>query len=119
MSDYFKFAHPLWMITLGTGLYSLILSVFAPQHFTLGYLGPLGRLATYLGIQYPGGVMALFVVTVILHVGETIYSWILCRRKALSSSATLKWMIQTFLFGFSSLMPLAAYNPHYKKTARD
>ncbi|KAK3608982.1 hypothetical protein CHS0354_008543 [Potamilus streckersoni] len=119
MSDYFRFTHPFWVITIGTGLYVLTLSVFSPQHFTLGYLGPLGRLSTYLGTHYPGGIMALFVVAVILHIGETIYSWILCRRKALSSGATLKWMIQTFLFGLSSLMLLTAYDPHYKKTAKD
>ncbi|XP_062619625.1 transmembrane protein 254-like, partial [Saccostrea cucullata] len=68
--------------------------------------GPLGQLGTYLGKNYPTVIKNMFYVTFAIHVGEAGYSVKVCRDKNLSSSATVKWCFQTFLFGFASLLRL-------------
>ncbi|KAK3094334.1 hypothetical protein FSP39_000407 [Pinctada imbricata] len=106
--NYFRFAHPGWMLTIGFGLYVLTLSTFTPQDIPV-YFGPIGSLGKYLGTNYPQGIRLLFWATVAAHVGEALYSLKLCRDRNLSGTATFKWVFQTFLFGFSSLMRLTEY----------
>ncbi|XP_071165183.1 transmembrane protein 254-like [Mytilus edulis] len=111
MSDnYFRFPKPVWVCTIGFGLYLLSASTFSPKSIP-SFLGPVGRFGAYLGETYPNGIFGLFVATVLIHAAESVYTVHLARERKLSTSATIKWTIQTFIFGFSSFLKLKAYRP--------
>ncbi|XP_061165589.1 transmembrane protein 254-like [Saccostrea echinata] len=103
--NYFRFAHIGWVIPISAGLTVLTWAYYDPEGIPWIF-GPLGQLGTYLGKNYPTVIKNMFYVTFAMHVGEAVYSVKVCRNKNLSSSATMKWCFQTFLFGFASLLRL-------------
>lgn len=111
MSDnYFRYPKPFWVATIGFGLYLLTASTFSPKSIPT-FLGPVGRFGTYFGETYPTGIFTLFIFTVLIHAAESVYTVHLARERRLNTVTTIKWTIQTFIFGFSSFLKLKAYKP--------
>ncbi|XP_022343729.1 uncharacterized protein LOC111136874 isoform X2 [Crassostrea virginica] len=84
-ANYFRFVNVGWAILISTGLAVLAWSYHDPEGIPWIF-GPLGQLGTFLGKTYP---------KVIKNID-----------KGLSSSATGKWFLQTFVFGFASFLQL-------------
>nr|KAF6459414.1 transmembrane protein 254 [Rousettus aegyptiacus] len=52
----------------------------------------------------------------LIHVGEALYSMVLCRSKGITNGrAQLLWFLQTLLLGIASLSILIAYRPKHRK----
>lgn len=103
--NYFRFVHVGWAILIGSGLAVLTWSHYDPDGIPWIF-GPLGQLGTYLGKTYPTLIRNMFYGTIAIHVAEALYSIKVCGDKHLSTSATIKWCLQTFVFGFASFLRL-------------
>ncbi|XP_055868326.1 transmembrane protein 254-like [Biomphalaria glabrata] len=112
--NYFSLPHPFWMLLISFGLWLLGASTFAP-HTIPEFLGPIGRFGVYMS-QFHNSLVGLCVITVILHTLEAAYAGKVCHDRELTSGATVKWVISTFFFGFSSLtLRLLPYKPDQKR----
>ncbi|XP_071086135.1 transmembrane protein 254-like [Haliotis cracherodii] len=111
--DYFVFPHPVLVVAILFGLWLLGISTFSPDRIPL-FLGPLGDFARHLGKNYPVVCLSLTVMTMVVHCLEAAYAEKLCIDKQLSMGASVKWTLQTLIFGFASLIRLKPYSP-YKK----
>ncbi|XP_033760292.1 transmembrane protein 254-like [Pecten maximus] len=108
--DYFRTASPFWTGLIGFGLVLLTMATFAPDKIPW-YLGKVGGLGRYMGTEKPELTWYLFLATIVIHVAEAAYAYMLCCRFDLTSSATKKWTFQTLLFGVASLSLLRKYKP--------
>ncbi|XP_041353016.1 transmembrane protein 254-like [Gigantopelta aegis] len=111
--NYFKLPHPFWIVSIAFGLWLLFMSTFAPYRIPC-YLGPVCWIGRYMGTQYPLVCKLLCLGTVIIHCLEAAYAELLCLDKQLSMSASIKWTLQTLMFGFASLIRLKDYSGHQK-----
>lgn len=80
-----------------------------PDSILLDYYGPLGKLGRHLAYNHHGLLQLILIGAVAAHAGEAIYARSISIKKGLTSSAANKWMIQTFLIGFPSLLVLVPY----------
>nr|XP_022343728.1 transmembrane protein 254-like isoform X1 [Crassostrea virginica] len=104
-ANYFRFVNVGWAILISTGLAVLAWSYHDPEGIPWIF-GPLGQLGTFLGKTYPKVIKNIYYGTIVIHVLEALYSIKVCSDKGLSSSATGKWFLQTFVFGFASFLQL-------------
>ncbi|XP_067669671.1 transmembrane protein 254-like [Haliotis asinina] len=111
--DYFVFPNPFLVVAILFGLWLLGISTFAPDRIPM-CLGPLGDFARHLGKTYPSVLLGLTVMTLVLHCLEAAYAEKLCIDKQLNMGASVKWTLQTLIFGFASLIRLKPYSPHKK-----
>ncbi|XP_055345640.1 transmembrane protein 254-like [Paramacrobiotus metropolitanus] len=103
---FFQMAEPRWMFTIAVGLGMLLWSWLAPSSIPGPYglyLGPVGMLGRFLGENFPHIVSSIVYVATFLHIGEALYAAKLCWDQRLTVGTSLKWVLQTFLFGFASL----------------
>jgi len=49
---------------------------------------------------------AIFAIAVVIHVAEGLYAVSRARKASMSGSACLLWFVQTFIYGFPSLLLL-------------
>ncbi|KAH9505405.1 hypothetical protein Btru_057185 [Bulinus truncatus] len=83
---------------------------FAPDTIP-DFLGPISKFGLYMS-QFHNFNVVLCVATVVLHTVEAAYAGKVCYDRDFTSGATVKWVISTFLFGFSSLLlRLLPYKP--------
>ncbi|KAJ8359871.1 hypothetical protein SKAU_G00163960 [Synaphobranchus kaupii] len=109
---YFKNPSLFWIATIGLSMGYYTCTVFWPEQMPFEMLGPLGSLSKYLlqnhyPLLYTGWWMAWLV-----HMAEALYSLKVCSDKGVDSlTARGLWFLQTFLFGFASLILLLKYRP--------
>ncbi|XP_058155301.1 transmembrane protein 254 isoform X2 [Dasypus novemcinctus] len=77
---YFQKASLFWLtvITLSMGYYTWV--VFWPQSIPYQRLGPLGPFTQYLVDNHPTLLRNGFWLAWLIHVGESLYAMVLCRR---------------------------------------
>nr|XP_058155300.1 transmembrane protein 254 isoform X1 [Dasypus novemcinctus] len=77
---YFRIARPLPLLVtvLGLGCYTWV--VFWPQSIPYQRLGPLGPFTQYLVDNHPTLLRNGFWLAWLIHVGESLYAMVLCRR---------------------------------------
>ncbi|CAL1545557.1 unnamed protein product [Lymnaea stagnalis] len=111
--NYFTLPHPFWMLIITFGIWLLLASTFAPDTIP-DILGPIATFGKYMS-QYHNLNILLCYITVILHCLEAAYAGKVCYDRDMTTSATVKWVASTFLFGFSSLaLRLLPYKPGRK-----
>lgn len=109
---YFKNPSLFWISVIFFSMGYYTCTVFWPEQIPFDMLGPLGSLSKYLlenhyPLLYTGWWMAWLV-----HVAEALYSLKVCSDKGVDSLPTRGlWFLQTFLFGFASLILLLKYKP--------
>jgi len=72
-------------------------------------LGGPGHRILYLRDNYLIQMRISFYVAILLHVFEAFYAHQLCKGMQLLNDVTMKWVIQTFIVGYSSLRHLINY----------
>ncbi|GFO49882.1 transmembrane protein c10orf57-like protein [Plakobranchus ocellatus] len=112
--NYFALPHPIWMIVIPFGILLLVVSTFQPDSLP-DFLGPLGSFAKLMGTQYNNICVLLCVFCAVAHSAEAAYAGKICHDRGMTTSATIKWVASTFIFGFASLLlRLVPYKPDYK-----
>ncbi|XP_007897415.1 transmembrane protein 254 [Callorhinchus milii] len=111
-SAYFKRTSLFWMVAVTATFGCFTVVIFWPQNIPYKHLGVIGSFLEYQVNNYYPYLYAGYRFAWFLHVLEALYSIKLCSDKRItSSSARLKWLVQTFLFGFASLQLLISYMP--------
>ncbi|XP_078284516.1 transmembrane protein 254 isoform X1 [Rhinoraja longicauda] len=113
---YFKRTSFFWMaVVTGTfGYYTLLM--FWPQSIPYKSLGLWGNLSKHLVDNYHPLLFTGYRLAWLIHVAEALYSIKLCSDKGITNSCTrIKWVLQTLLFGFTSLQHLLSYKPEQKE----
>jgi len=111
--NYFQSPHPMWWAIVPGGLYICFMSWYNPAYVqTMWYLGPVATLAHHLGTQYTTVMFLVNLFAWFAHAGEALYATQLCTQKGITDPKTvIKWLVQTFVFGFFSLKFLLKYKP--------
>uniref|UniRef100_A0A1X7VQ93 Transmembrane protein 254 n=1 Tax=Amphimedon queenslandica TaxID=400682 RepID=A0A1X7VQ93_AMPQE len=91
-------------VFVGLGLQHLV--VFNPSVIPYDSLGPFGSFLHYLAYSQHRMMLIGYCIAWLVHAGEAAYAFILTRRHNLSVMDSFLWTLQTFLLGFSSLIPL-------------
>nr|KAF6459417.1 transmembrane protein 254 [Rousettus aegyptiacus] len=90
--------------------------VFWPQSIPYQSLGLLGSFTQYLVDHHHTVLRNGYWLAWLIHVGEALYSMVLCRSKGITNGrAQLLWFLQTLLLGIASLSILIAYRPKHRK----
>ncbi|CAG5125839.1 unnamed protein product [Candidula unifasciata] len=113
--NYFRLPTPFWMVTILSGLCLLAAATLSPESIPT-YLGPVRTFGVYMGTSHPNVCVFISIGTVIIHILEAAYAGKVCLRRKMTTSATIKWILSTFVFGFSSLtLRLLPYKPDAKE----
>ncbi|XP_064615019.1 transmembrane protein 254-like [Liolophura sinensis] len=104
---YFRYPHPFWVVSISFGMWLLTMSRFFPTYIPR-YLGPVGQFGTYVGVTYPKCISYLFIAAWSLHALEAVIAFRICRSRRMETMTTLKWTVQTLLFGFASMIRLVS-----------
>lgn len=105
-----------WFTVIAVSFSHYTWVVFWPQSVPYQSLGPLGPFTKYLVDHHHTLLRNGYWLAWLVHVGESLYALVLCRRKGITDSqAQLLWLLQTFLFGVASLSILLAYRPKRQK----
>ncbi|XP_054839747.1 transmembrane protein 254 [Eublepharis macularius] len=111
-TTYFQRTHWAWMAAIIVGLTYYGWVVFSPETMPHDYLGPLGTFTKYLVENHKLYLDVGYAATWAVHVLEAIYAVKLCWDKGITDLSTQFWWgVQTFLFGFASIMHLLLYEP--------
>lgn len=115
-ASYFQRGSLFWFTVIAVSFSYYTWVVFWPQRIPYQSLGPLGPFTKYLVDHYHTLLRNGYWLAWLVHVGESLYALVLCRRKGITDSqAQLLWFLQTFLFGVASLSILLAYRPKRQK----
>ena len=104
-SPTFRFAHPLWYLSILFGLSSLFLAAAYPSHFPppLTFLQPVHSLA-YAIFRTQTMLIIGSVAAIAAHVGEAGYTaFHLLDDRGVRGYDRLWWTLQTLILGFPSL----------------
>ncbi|XP_016020482.2 transmembrane protein 254 isoform X2 [Rousettus aegyptiacus] len=113
---YFRRSSLFWftVISISFGYYTWV--VFWPQSIPYQSLGLLGSFTQYLVDHHHTVLRNGYWLAWLIHVGEALYSMVLCRSKGITNGrAQLLWFLQTLLLGIASLSILIAYRPKHRK----
>jgi len=113
--EYFVWVSTWHYICILVGMISYYMICFQTSSFPFKTLGGPGRRLQYLSDNYMTQLRIGFVAACLIHIGECVYTVMLCSTLQLSSSATSKWTTQTFLLGYTSLRHLVEYSKKVKK----
>ncbi|XP_052784558.1 transmembrane protein 254-like [Mya arenaria] len=94
--------NPEWALVSAL-MFVFYLTLFHPDSIIVDYLGPVGTFMRYMNKEKLSLCYNILYATVVIHIAEAVYSFILCRRKGLNPLPTCLWTVQTFIFGFPSL----------------
>ncbi|XP_043845434.1 transmembrane protein 254 isoform X2 [Dromiciops gliroides] len=114
-SVYFRRGSPVGIVITAIGLGYFAWVAFWPQSVPYQKLGPLGSFSQYLVDNHLEFIRRGYWLAWLIHVGESIYAMILCKKGITDGWARVLWFLQTFFFGFASLSILLAYKPHHHK----
>ncbi|BFZ06157.1 hypothetical protein BsWGS_09196 [Bradybaena similaris] len=113
--NYFTLPSVFWMGTIPFGIALLAASTLSPESIPT-FLGPVRTLGVYMGTNHPNVCVFLSIMTLIIHILEAAYAGKVCISRGMTTSATVKWTVSTFVFGFASLtLRLLPYKPAAKK----
>ncbi|XP_006821285.1 transmembrane protein 254-like [Saccoglossus kowalevskii] len=113
--NYFKVAHPFWIVTIGFGITLTGFAAYRPDLVPYHYLGPLGTLTKYLVDNHSVALSRGFPIIWIIHGVEAILTLPVCSMKGIGGSARIKWFLQTFALGIASFYNLLVYHPRKLK----
>lgn len=100
MRSYFKTPNIFWWILIPGVFTILLLALYYPHIVPLTYFGAPGRLLSNIVSRYPTALLIGLWATVIAHGFEAMIARSICRMLNLDNTATLLWIIQTFILGF-------------------
>ncbi|RUS85088.1 hypothetical protein EGW08_007140 [Elysia chlorotica] len=101
--NYFALPHPFWMIVLGTSLPFIVVSAFCPYRVPPS-LGVVKTASIYVYENFPHITWFLALGTIGAHTFESLSAIKLCWDADMTTAATIKWTLSTFLFGYPSLV---------------
>ncbi|XP_064087723.1 uncharacterized protein LOC135202311 isoform X2 [Macrobrachium nipponense] len=101
--NYFKFVNPIIVSLIGVGMYLLLMAWLDPRNISTTYFGRVAEFATWLGTENNHLMKQIFLVTLAVHISETMLAVFLCYKRRIGSLATIAWTIQTLVCGIFSL----------------
>ncbi|EDO43551.1 predicted protein [Nematostella vectensis] len=107
--EYFRFASIIWYILVIAGLTLFYLVTFKPDSFPFEAFGLLGKRLQTVKENNQQTFEIGFTMAILVHIAEACMAFRTCRKMNLSSSASLKWTLQTLLLGFPSFGLLLRY----------
>ncbi|XP_022098607.1 transmembrane protein 254-like isoform X5 [Acanthaster planci] len=109
-ANYFTLPSLPWMINIFGWLYcGLYSTVFIPHLVPYHLFGPAGTGIRLVYTYCPFFGKVLFVAAHLVHLGEAVYAWQLCRKKGINGRAQVKWFASTAVFGGPSLYELVVF----------
>ncbi|CAH1245803.1 TMEM254 [Branchiostoma lanceolatum] len=90
------------------------LALFAPEATPWHVMGPVGSFIQNTIKTDPERVQQLPLRILGIHTLETVIAFFVTLYKGISGAARLKWVLQTFVFGVFSLVPLFMFKPARK-----
>uniref|UniRef100_A0A7E4UM66 Short-chain dehydrogenase/reductase 3 n=1 Tax=Panagrellus redivivus TaxID=6233 RepID=A0A7E4UM66_PANRE len=113
LKSYFRLAPLFWYAIILPALLFTFLTWYRPE--LVRVIPVIGEFAYNLGTTQSNLVLWINIGALVAHIGEAIFAVYLCDQLAINHASTLKWFIQTFLVGFSSLSILFAYKKKVSK----
>ncbi|XP_078612927.1 transmembrane protein 254-like isoform X4 [Branchiostoma floridae x Branchiostoma japonicum] len=108
---------PFWAMGFVFVFFALVgLAVFAPDSTPWYVFGPVGNFIQDNIKNDRIQQMQLMILGI--HVAETVIAFIVTLWKDISGPARLKWLLQTFVFGIFSLVPLFMFKPAVEKKVK-
>ncbi|XP_066974645.1 uncharacterized protein [Macrobrachium rosenbergii] len=101
--NYFKFVNPIIVSLIGVGMYLLLMAWLDPRNISTTYFGRVAEFATWLGTENNHLMKQIFLVTLAVHISETMLAVYLCYKRKIGDWATIAWTIQTLVCGIFSL----------------
>ncbi|VDN08357.1 unnamed protein product [Thelazia callipaeda] len=77
--------------------------------------GPPGKLIEYLGLRFPLFFLITNIVVLVVHTGEALTAFKLCKLLSLTTNDSIKWTLQTLIYGYPSLRLLLNYSTSLRR----
>ncbi|CAI4229344.1 unnamed protein product [Auanema sp. JU1783] len=113
VSHYFVSPAAHWWLIIPLGLLINYLAWFAPQ--VLSFIPVIGSPIANFVTAYPVVAQATNLLALIAHLGEALYAFYISKRVRMSTDSKMKWIAQTFLLGYPSLVLLKTYIRRQKR----
>ncbi|XP_035693762.1 transmembrane protein 254-like [Branchiostoma floridae] len=110
---------PIWMMGFVFVFFALVgLAVLAPDSTPWHVLGPVGSFIQNTIKNDPARIQEMPFRILGIHTAETAIAFFITLWKDISGPARLKWLLQTFVFGIFSLLPLIVFKPAVEKKVK-
>ncbi|KAK3745496.1 hypothetical protein RRG08_016619 [Elysia crispata] len=113
--NYFVLPHPFWILALGISIPFILVTAFFPGQLPPSF-GVVKTASNYVYDNFPYITWLTAVAIIGAHTLESLLTIKLCCDAGMTTAATLKWTISTFLFGFTSV--LLRLRPYLQKAKR-
>ncbi|KAI8484632.1 hypothetical protein Bbelb_375730 [Branchiostoma belcheri] len=103
---------PVWVMAIVFAMYVLDgCALFAPDSTPWHLLGPVGSFIQNIIKNEPDRIQRMPFMILGIHTLEAVIAFFVTQSKGISGSARQKWLLQTFVFGVFSLVPLVMFKP--------
>ncbi|GFO08936.1 transmembrane protein 254 [Plakobranchus ocellatus] len=101
--NHFALPHPFYMFLTSALDLFMAVTVLAPDSVP-AQLGVVRTSVVYMANNYPVFMYYMAVLTLVIHLLESLYAVKLCSDADMTVSAKIKWFLSTMIFGFSSVL---------------